>query len=152
MSEHDDNPSPAPAVDPVEPVEVAPAAVAAAPPPPPTAPRTAWRDRVFRMRSVAAVAVAGVIVGAAGGAVTTALVSDHDGDHPLRPGIGQQFGPGQMPMVPPGSRQVFPGMPQGDPDGDDDQGFPLPPGSDSGSGSDSGDGSGTGQDSSYSVS
>jgi hypothetical protein len=73
------------------------------------------------MRAVAAVAVAGVILGAAGGAVTTALVSDHDGDRHERPAIGQNFGPGQMPGLPPDGRQGFPGMPgqQGDdPDGD----------------------------------
>lgn len=130
MTEHDENrqdPTPADPLDPApvepaaaQPVEPAPAAFAAAPPPPPVEPRTRWRDRVFRARSVAAVAVAGVILGAAGGAVTTALVSDHDGDRHERPGFGQ--------MVPPGGT---PGMMR------DREGFPVPPGSDGDPDSDS---------------
>jgi hypothetical protein len=171
MSEHDDNQDPTPAAHPAgdpldsaavqsggppQPVDVAPAAAAVPAPPPPAEPTTRWRDRVFRMRSVAAVAVAGVILGAAGGAVTTALVTDDDrGDGPGRPGFGQMLMPGQMPAVPPDGRQGFPGMPgQQDGDSDDDQDFPVPPGSDSDgsdSGSDSSD-SGTGQSSSYSQS
>lgn len=131
MNEHDDNQDPTPAADPLDPpveplapqpVEVPPAAFIAAPPPaPPVEPKTRWRDRVFQMRAVVAVAVAGVILGAAGGAATTALVSDRDGDGHERPAIGQNFGPGGVPAVPPDGRQGFPGMPgqQGDSDGQD---------------------------------
>ncbi len=124
MSEHDNT-------DPVEPVPVAadqPAAVTPEPPAPAAEAQPRWRDRVFRMRAVAAVAVAGVILGAAGGAVTVSLVSDHGdrGDHHR---IGQQFGPGVPMMVPPGGRQRFPG------DESEDGGLPempIPPGSEDG--------------------
>lgn len=136
MSEHDDNQDPIPAADPLdpaavqpveppEPVAVAPAAIGApVPPAPPAEPKTRWRDRVFQMRAVAAVAVAGVILGAAGGAVTTALVSDHKGEGHERPAIGQNFGPGGVPAVPPDGRQGFPGMPGQQGDSDDDQAVP----------------------------
>lgn len=124
MSENDNT-------DPVEADSSAadqPAAVA--PEPPAAAPeaKPRWRDRVFRMRAVAAVAVAGVIIGATGGAVTTALVSDRGdrGDHHR---IGQQFGPGMPMMIPPGGRQRFPG------DESEDGGLPempVSPGSEDG--------------------
>ncbi len=103
MSEHDQNPN-----DPVD---------QSAPPAP--AAKARWRDRVFRMRSVAAVAVAGLIIGAAGGAVTTALVSgDHRGHDHHQPGRMMQ--PGMMPGVPPDGRMRFPG------DGSDDDGSDEP--------------------------
>ncbi len=99
-----------------------------APPPPAAETKPRWRDRVFRMRAVAAVAVAGVILGATGGAVTTALVSD-SGDRGDHHRIGQQFGPGMPMMIPPGGRQRFPG------DESEDGGLPempIPPGSEDG--------------------
>ena len=96
-----------------------------APPPPAAETKPRWRDRVVRMRAVAAVAVAGVILGAAGGAVTTALVTGDDrGDHPERFRIGPAWQPG-MPAVPPNGRE-FPG------DEPEDGGLPempVPPGS-----------------------
>ena len=101
--------------DNTEPVDSAEPTAAASPPAEPDepaepvgAPKPRWRDRVFRMRAVAAVAVAGVILGATAGAVTTALVSD-SGDRGDHHRIGQQFGPGMPMMIPPGGRQRFPG-------------------------------------------
>lgn len=151
MSEHDDNPNGPD--DPVETSDMAadqpaaqpaaqpadqPAARPAADPPaaatfdaPAPVARDRWRDRTFRMRSIAAVAVAGLIIGAAGGAVTTALVSDDDrgrGEHR----IGQQMQPG-MPMAPGGGRQRF-GMPgEGGQDSELPElpEMPVPPGSES---------------------
>lgn len=134
MSEHDDNPN-----GPDDPVETSDAAVdqpadqpAADPPPaatfdaPAPVARDRWRDRTFRMRSIAAVAVAGLIAGAAGGAVTTALVSDDDrgrGEHRL----GHQMQPG-LPMIPGGGRQRF-GLPgEGGQDRERPE-LPVPPGS-----------------------
>lgn len=136
MSENEkDSNEPVEPVEPVEPHDQAsppqPSAAAPAPfdaPPPAAAAETKprWRDRVFRMRAVAAVAVAGVILGAAGGAVTTALVTgDARGDHPERFRIGPAWQPG-MPAVPPNGRQEFPG------DEPEDGGLPempVPPGS-----------------------
>jgi len=138
MSEQDNNPN-----DPVEPADVPAAAAFDATPPP--APKPRWRDRTFRMRSIAAVAVAGVIIGAAGGAVTTALVSDDDRGDRGEHRIGQQMQPG-MPMMPGGGRQRF-GMPgDGSQDGELPEmpelpelpEMPVPPGSGSDDGSDDG--------------
>jgi hypothetical protein len=129
MSEHDDDQQSTPA----EPGPVEPAPAEPAPAEPVAAPKERWRDRTFRMRSIAAVAVAGVILGAAGGAATTALVSgDGHGDRDERFRIGQQMPPG-MPMIPPGGRQRFPGMPgDGTEDGELPE-LPVPPGSEDGS-------------------
>ncbi|MDZ5621967.1 hypothetical protein SFC88_14060 [Nocardioides sp. HM23] len=114
MSEHDStNP------DPESAAADHPAADAPEAAPPPTTPfddpaapaaaeKPRWRDRTFRMRAVAAVAVAGLILGAAGGAVTTALVSDDHGGRGDHLRIGHQLGPG-VPMVPPGGQQRDPG-------------------------------------------
>ncbi|PWN02132.1 hypothetical protein DJ010_13445 [Nocardioides silvaticus] len=91
------------------------------------APQPRWRDRVFRMRAVAAVAVAGVILGAAGGAATTALVSD---SHPDRSGeqrFGPMFHPG-MPGLPPGGQMRFPGD-ESDGQSSDDEPLPADPSS-----------------------
>jgi hypothetical protein len=121
-------PEPVDSSEPPQPPAAAPAPVDA-PPPPVAVTKPRWRDRVFRMRAVAAVAVAGVIIGAAGGAVTTALVSGDDhGDRNERFRIGPAWGPG-MPAVPPGGRERFPG------DEGEDGGLPempFPPGSESG--------------------
>ena len=138
MSEHDNTepaePDPATADQPAAAAaETRPPAPLDAPPPPAAETKPRWRDRVFRMRAVSAVALAGVILGAAGGSVTTALVSGdgHGRDEHFR--IGQQFGPG-MPMIPPpDGRQRFPG------DESEDgglPGMPAPPGSEDGTGGD----------------
>jgi len=159
MSEHDND-----AKEPVEPADSAadqPAADQAATDQPPAAPPTAppaapafaaptapvattrWRDRVFRFRSVAAVAVAGVIIGAAGGAVTTAVVSgDRHGDHD-RERMGQVWQPGMMPAVPPGQRQRFPG---GDSQDWNLPPMPVPPGNGDGTEDGTDDGSDNGTD------
>lgn len=114
-----ENPSlPAPEGDDLAPVDPAQAAPATPPTPPddtgtPPAPRL--RDRVFRLRSVVAVAAAGVIVGGVAGAGLTAVADGH-GDR--RPELGRNgFGPGQAP----GMSGGMPGMPGG-------QGFPGMPG------------------------
>ncbi len=108
---------------------VTPQTAAAAPPPPtPDAPRTRLRDRAFRLRAVLAVAAAGIIVGAAGGTVTTLLVhGDDDGPRHERFGgrieerLEGRFGDGpggdfEPPGMPPG------GMPALPPDEDDSGG------------------------------
>jgi hypothetical protein len=125
MSEHDNSPIPeapdAPDTNDAAAVSDAPAPVV------PSKPR--WRDRAFRFRAVAAVAVAAVIIGAAGGAVTTALVT-HGPDHDEHHRIGQ-FGRPEMPAVPPGGRQGIPGGVPGGGWGDDTDGdLPDPPTSD----------------------
>lgn len=97
--------------------------------PPPAAVRTRLRDRAFRLRSVAAVGIAALLIGGTAGAGVTALVVDHDDRE--RPGFDGSFPDrerGDLPGFPPGGGQ--PGMP---PNRDQQDG-----GSDSGSG-DSGD-------------
>ncbi len=61
------------------------------------------------MRAVAAVAMAGVILGAAGGSLTTVLVSGDDHGHHDEGFRMGQFGPPGMPAVPPDGRMRFPG-------------------------------------------
>lgn len=87
--------------------------------------------RLFRMRSVIAVGLAGAIVGAAGGATVTALV---DGDGGRHDRMFQQGGPGghgergEMPgMPPPGG---MPAVPQDD---SGDEQAPTTPGESSSS-------------------
>jgi len=151
MSQHDNDPDEPtadqaatdqpPAAPPTAP-QADPAFAAPAAPVAPVA-RTRWRDRVFRFRSVAAVAVAGVIIGAAGGAVTTAVVSgDRHGDHDLER-MGQVWQPGMMPAVPPGQRQRFPG---GDSQDWDLPPMPVPPGNGDGTEDGTDDGSDNGTD------
>ncbi|TIC84820.1 hypothetical protein E8D34_13975 [Nocardioides sp. GY 10113] len=71
---------------------VAAAAGYAGPPPPPAAPAPPrLRDRVFRLRSLVGVGVAGVILGAGGGAAVTYAVADDDG-RPERGVGGPAFG------------------------------------------------------------
>jgi hypothetical protein len=92
---------------PVEPPAVAPAPVAT----------LRLRDRVLGMRGVAAVALAGLIVGGGGGFALGAVTQGDDD----RMGPGGGFG------GPPGQFQQFPNGPQGGPG----QGFPggqMPPG------------------------
>jgi hypothetical protein len=72
-----------------------------------------WRDRVYGIRGVAAVAVAGLIIGGGAGAAIHAATVD-DGDRDGRPGFGRDGGrgggfggpgngmPGQMPGQGPG--------------------------------------------------
>ena len=142
MNEHDSSDDKSDSTDPVEPVDpsVPPQPPAAAPAPfdapqPVGETKPRWRDRVFRMRAVAAVAVAGVILGAAGGAATAALVSGDDhGDHPERFRIGPALHPG-LPAVPPNGREEFPGD---EPDDGGLPGMPSPPGSGDGTGQEGG--------------
>ena len=54
-----------------------------------------WRDRVLGLRGVAAVAVASLILGGAGGAALGALSNGADDDGG-RPGFGPGGGPGQF--------------------------------------------------------
>lgn len=86
---------------------------AAAPPPPSCSAMPVGRrlrDRVFRLRSVLAVAAAGVIVGGAAGAGLTAVTIGNGDD---RPHFGRNgFGPGQAPGMSGGMPGV-PGMPGG---------------------------------------
>ena len=79
-----DNENPAPEQPaPVPPVEPPPAPEPAAGPVPT---KVRWRERAFTLRSVVAVGLAGVILGAGAG-VGTALVADDDhGDRPDGPG------------------------------------------------------------------
>jgi hypothetical protein len=60
---------------------------------PPTTPRTGWRERAYGVRAVAAVAVAGLIVGGGAGAAIHAAVGD-DGGRDGRPGFMRNGGPG----------------------------------------------------------
>ena len=85
----------------------------------PTAPRQGWKDRAYGVRSVAAVAVAGLIIGGGAGAAIHAATDD--GGRDGRPGFGRGgpggpggFGPGgQMPQGGPGGQMPQPpnGMP-----------------------------------------
>jgi hypothetical protein len=134
MSEHDETASinqPQPQAD---------------PPAPPA--RSGWRERVYGVRAVAAVAVAGLIVGGGAGAAIHAATAD-DGGRDGRPGFGRNGGgfggpggqlpgrgqgqgpgqgqmpqpPGGMPAVPPGGVPQQPATPPEDsatPDGSGD--------------------------------
>jgi hypothetical protein len=97
-------------------------------PPYPQAPAVArprFRDRVLGMRGVAAVAVAGLILGGAGGAVLGAATSGGE-DHNFGPGRGGFGGPGQFQQqLPPQGQGQPPQGFQGFPGG---QGGQLPPG------------------------
>jgi hypothetical protein len=66
-------------------------------PPPEARPRL--RDHVVGMRGVAAVALAGLILGGAGGALLGAASAGGDDDR-MGPGRGGFGGPGQMPQFP----------------------------------------------------
>ncbi|WP_183095914.1 hypothetical protein [Nocardioides stalactiti] len=81
-----------------------------------------WCDRTFRWRAVAAVALAGVILGATGGALTTALFAhDGRGDRGEHHRMEMPFQRGVPPMMPPGGRPGFPGGVPGDGNQDDTQ-------------------------------
>ncbi|TQK71814.1 hypothetical protein [Nocardioides sp. SLBN-35] len=118
MSQNDD-PTPEPTPEPTrEPTpDVPPAPIE------PTAPapvlKTRWRDRVFHLRAMVAVGLAGLVLGAGAGA-GTALVAGHDDRPDFRHqrmggpgergfpgwgGRGGQEGPPNMGQVPPGSSQ-----------------------------------------------
>lgn len=97
-------------------------------PPPPYAPPASFappapkNGRMFQLRSVVAIAAAGVVLGGFGGATVSHLVDGSDrGDHGWserpEPGDGQLPGDGQVPGLPPEGQ--VPGLPQGD--SDDDQ-------------------------------
>ncbi|QSR27137.1 hypothetical protein CFH99_16070 [Nocardioides aromaticivorans] len=109
-------PPPVPAAEPVAAAEPVPAAG-----PVPT--KVRWRERAFTLRSLVAVALAGVVIGAGAGVATTLLVDDDHGDGPGRhwmdgPGRGGFPGPGgpgrgdRPDFVPPGQQ---PGQQQGQP-------------------------------------
>ncbi|MFC5730794.1 MULTISPECIES: hypothetical protein [Nocardioides] len=82
---------------PAQSVEQSPPPPPATPPPGSVEPKQRWGDRVFRLRSMIAVGLAGLVLGA-GAATTTALVVDenHDGYHQRMepPGDRGGFGPG----------------------------------------------------------
>jgi len=89
--------------------------------------RPGWRDRVYGVRAVAAVAVAGLIIGGGAGAAIHAATAD-DGGRDGRPGFGRGGpdggGPGgQMPGQGPGGQ--LPGRGQLPPP---PGGIPAPPG------------------------
>jgi len=75
MDENEQNPQPAETDPPADP-DLPPAAQATAVEPA----RTPWRQRVLGIRGIASVALAGLILGGAGGAAITAATSD-DKDH-----------------------------------------------------------------------
>ena len=83
-----------------------------------------WRERAFTLRSLVAVALAGVVIGAGAGVGTTLLVDDDHGDGPGRhwmdgPGRGGFPGPGgpgrgdRPDFAPPGQQQDTPQDDQG---------------------------------------
>ncbi|WP_232676394.1 hypothetical protein [Nocardioides sp. R-C-SC26] len=139
--QHSQNPDASPAteavVDPAAPAVATPSGAA------PDAPRTGMRDRLFGIRSVAAVAAASLIIGAGGGALVGVAVSGHDRDggpggrggdrgsfSDQRPGgdgpqgfpgggPGKQGGPG---MAPPGDQQPPSTAPEDDTAPDSDSG------------------------------
>ncbi len=79
----------------------------------PAAPaRPAWRDRVYGLRSVAAVALAGLIIGGGAGAAIHAATADDGRDGPGRTGFQRGPGGGQRPGPPNGG---FPAPPAGVP-------------------------------------
>jgi hypothetical protein len=87
-------------------------------------PRPSWKDRAYGVRSVAAVAVAGLIIGGGAGAAIHAATAD-EGGRGGRPGFGNGGpGGGQMPVGPGGGQmQGGPGggqPPQLPPQRDDD--------------------------------
>jgi len=73
--------------------------------------RPAWRDRVYGLRSVAAVAIAGLIIGGGAGAAIHAATADDGRDGPGRMGFHRGPGGGQRPGPPNG----FPAPPAGVP-------------------------------------
>lgn len=74
--------------------------------PGPESPRRSWKDRAYGLRSVAAVAVAGLIIGGGAGAAIHAATGDDGRDG--RP----TFGPGGgMPQPPDGMRRDGPAGP-----------------------------------------
>ncbi|UUW89077.1 hypothetical protein [Pimelobacter simplex] len=122
--------APAAATEPTAAAEATPPTEAAPLGPPPAGPppvlKQRWRDRAFTLRSLLAVGVAGVVLGAGAGA-GTALVAGHDDgpDRSGRPEWMQGPGSGRFPggggggggmgdgnglrFAPPGSSQVPPG-------------------------------------------
>src|SRR5690349_23952249 len=78
----------------------------------PTAPRQSWKDRAYGVRSVAAVAVAGLIIGGGAGAAIHAATAD--GGRDGRPGFGRGPG-GQMPGQGMGPGGQMPQPPNGMP-------------------------------------
>jgi hypothetical protein len=113
------------------------AVIPEAPEPAATPTKPSWKDRVYGVRSVAVVAVAGLIIGGGAGAAIHAATDDggRDGRMGFNRGPGgfggppgqMQGGPGQM-QGGPGQMQGGPGgMPDGGPNGQPPNGFPQPP-------------------------
>lgn len=76
----------------------------------PPAPQRSWRDRVYGVRSVAAVALAGLVIGAGAGTGITLLAQDDD--HPGQVGRFERMGvpgDGQLPDDGDGRRGGFGG-------------------------------------------
>jgi len=116
MSEDETNPQSVPPPD--VPTSEAPPAAAAA------EPRPRFRDRVFGLRAVAAVAVASVLIGGAGGAALGARSNGHDDDRNGRFGgpMTNFRGPSGMDgnQMPPGMQgQLPPALPPSQDDGSD---------------------------------
>lgn len=118
MSENQ-NPAPGSPADPAQPAAetapLAPPAATAAPADPlpaagPVPTKVRWRDRAYGLRSVLAVALAGLVVGAGAGVGTALLVDDDHGDRPGRHWLEEG----------PGRRGDFPGWRDGG------RGFPPP--------------------------
>jgi hypothetical protein len=87
----------------------------------PAQPKQRFRDRVYGVRSIAAVGIAGLVLGGAGGLGVGALAGDDHGDRD-RDGR-MQFSPQMMPGLPPGAQgQLPPGVQprQTQPDGSSD--------------------------------
>jgi len=131
MSENENRPQGEP--DPVAPAAVDPALAVNDPAPAvpaaaPAAPRTRFRDRMFGFRAVAAVTLAGVVVGGAGGVGLGFLMDDDRGNRDFMrgpmiqmvpPGMDGQFQPPGTDgnQYPPGMQgQLPPGLPQDDDD------------------------------------
>ena len=106
---------------PVNPAPTPAPPVASDPAPVATAPAPRFRDRVLGIRGVAAVALAGLVIGGGGGFALGAVTDG--GDDRMGPGRAGFGGPGQF--------QQFPGRPQGGQQGGPGQVFPggqMPPG------------------------
>ena len=83
-------------------------------------PRPGWRERAYGIKSVAAVAIAGLIIGGGAGAAIHAATAD-DGGRDGRPGFGPNGGRGGGPgFGGPGGQMPGQGQPPQPPSGDDD--------------------------------
>lgn len=120
MSENQ-NPAPGSPADPAQPAAetapLAPPAATAAPAAPlpaagPTPTKVRWRERAFGLRSMLAVTLAGLVVGAGAGVGTTLLATDGHDDGPGRHWMDRRPGPGGDFPGPGGGRDGGPGFQQ----------------------------------------